>query len=97
MGRRSGFCASQTHHRCHFLTTNGARASSRYVICTCDCHDGDERARDTVTAAMAHWNTEPLDSTALTDITRFVDATNAIIGASLPGEEPRAQDDDTTG
>jgi hypothetical protein len=87
MGRRSGFCASAFHERCQFLTVNGVRAPSRYVICQCDCHDGDDAGRDIVASALAHWNHDTPKSSVLTEVSRYVDATNAIIFASRNDRE----------
>lgn len=80
-----------------FLSVNGVRASSRYVMCNCDCHDGEQTARDTIIAGMAHWNPEPLTSAALADMARYVDATNAIISASGSGGDPSESGGDRDG
>lgn len=99
MARKSGFCATGTHNRCLFLSVNGVRAATRYVLCTCDCHDGDTHRLEAVTAVMGHWNQEHPTSPASAEVIRYVDSVNATISAargnqeddSYPGE---AEDDE---
>lgn len=95
MPYKSGYCGTLTHQRCPFLSANGVRATTRYVMCHCACHDGDEKNRDTLVASIGHWNTEHPADPALGTMSHYVDSVNAIISASRGAvEEPAEEDSD---
>lgn len=81
MAYRTGFCGTEVHERCLFLSTNGIRATTRYVMCHCDCHDGDARARDILIAGMGHWDDQHPKTPSMADMSRYADAVNAQISA----------------
>lgn len=82
MVHKSGFCGSGRHERCGFICTNGVRASTRYVVCACGCHDGQPAAL-AVTLEIVHRQgfddiAQPLNSSR-EEIERYVDTVNAIL------------------
>ena len=85
------------HERCLFLSTNGVRATTRYVMCHCDCHDEDSRARDILIAGIGHWDDQHPETASMADMSRYADAVNAQISAgrgSLTGEVEESGIDD---
>jgi len=94
MARKSGFCAAENHPRCPFLSVNGVRADIRYVLCTCDCHDGDMRRMEAVTAIMGHWNQEHPTTPASDEVIRYVDSVNATISAARGKQEDEDHHDE---
>lgn len=94
MAYRSGWCgidsAPQSHPRCGGICKNGVRASSRYTLCSCVCHDGDRATQETVLAVVGDWPVAaPLDASAA-EMSRFIDTVNAI---ARPGNDTDIDDD----
>lgn len=82
MAYLSGWCgldsAPESHVRCGGVCKNGVRAATRYVLCRCACHDGDETARSYVLAVVGEWPVAaPLDASTA-EMSRFIDTINAI-------------------
>jgi len=82
MAHKTGFCGTGTHERCRFISTNGVRALTRYVVCSCGCHDGQPEALavtlDTVYRQGFDDIAQPLNSSR-EEIERYVDTVNAIL------------------
>jgi len=84
MGYKTGWCGAgatddRKHPRCAGISENGAKAPQRYLLCTCECHDGDSGTFERVYALLKDWPVaEPLNASAA-ELSRYVDTVNALL------------------
>ncbi len=75
------------HDRRTAIMQNGSKASTRYVICKCTCHDGKQETLDAVLAMCGSWDVpHPLNADAA-EVARYVDIVNALVAPRKGADE----------
>lgn len=93
MAYRSGYCGidttpdSPSHSRCPAFCVNGVRAATRYVMCACSCHDGDEALLERILGETKAWGATPPQTASLVGMLDYLARTNAVVKPPADDEE----------